>query len=125
MMRIAFTERELDVMAVLWENGPSMVAEVREHMTDPPAYNTVLSVLRILEEKGHVAHREEGRAHRYHALVARDRAGASAVKRLVERMFGGSPELLLTHLMRDRTLTEADLRRLRKMLDERLSGGAK
>jgi predicted transcriptional regulator len=124
-MRIAFTERELDVMAVLWEKGPSTVAEVREHIADPPAYNTVLSVLRILEEKGHVAHREEGRAHRYHALVARDRAGASAVKRLVERMFGGSPELLLTHLMRDRTLTEADLRRLRKMLDERLGGRAK
>jgi predicted transcriptional regulator len=82
-------------------------------------------VLRILEEKGHVAHREEGRAHRYHALVAQDRAGESAVKRLVERMFGGSPELLITHLMRDRTLTEADLRRLRKMLDERLSGRTK
>lgn len=124
-MRIAFTERELDVMAVLWEKGPSTVAEVCERMADPPAYNTVLSVLRILEEKGYVAHSEEGRAHRYHALVARDRAGASAVKRLVERMFGGSPELLLTHLMRDRTLTEADLRRLRKLLDERLSGGAK
>jgi Predicted transcriptional regulator len=124
-MRVAFTERELDVMAVLWETGPSTVAEVRAQMADPPAYNTVLSVLRILEEKGHVAHREEGRAHRYHALVARDRAGASAVKRVVERMFGGSPELLLTHLMRDRALTEADLRRLRKMLDERLRGGAK
>ena len=61
-MPIAFTDRELDVMAVLWERGPSTAGEVREHLEDDLAYNTVLSMLRILEEKGHVGHTEEGRA---------------------------------------------------------------
>ena len=119
-MRITFTERELDVMAVLWERGPSTVAEVRERLSDDLAYNTVLSMLRILEEKGHVGHTEEGRAHRYFPRVARDDAGASALDRLTEKIFGGSAELLLTHLMRTRDLDDAELRRIRRMLDERL-----
>ncbi|MCR4341790.1 MAG: BlaI/MecI/CopY family transcriptional regulator, partial [Gemmatimonadaceae bacterium] len=86
MMRIAFTERELDVMAVLWEHGPSTAGEVREQLTDDLAYNTVLSMLRILEEKGYVSHTEEGRAHRYFPLVERGEAGSSAIDRLVEKV---------------------------------------
>lgn len=119
-MRVAFTERELDIMSVLWAHGPSTVSEVREHLTDDLAYNTVLSMLRILEEKGHAGHTEEGRAHRYVPLVAREAAGTSAVDRLVEKVFGGSAELLLTHLMRDRRLDGAELRRLRRVLNDRL-----
>src|SRR5215510_5659916 len=119
-MRIAFTERELDVMAVLWERGPSTAAEVREELVDVLAYNTVLSMLRILEDKGYVGHTEEGRAHRYFPRVPREKAGTSAADRLIDKVFGGSAELLLTHLMRDRTLDEAELRRLRRILDERL-----
>jgi len=119
-MRVAFTERELDIMAVLWDRGPSTVTEVREHIIDDLAYNTVLSMLRILEEKGHAGHTEEGRAHRYFPLVEREAAGTSAVDRLVEKVFGGSAELLLTHLMRDRRLDGAELRRLRRVLNDRL-----
>ncbi len=119
-MRVAFTERELDVMAVLWERGPSTVAEVREQLADDLAYNTVLSMLRILEAKGHVGHTEESRAHRYFPLVAREAAGSSALERLVEKVFGGSAELLLTHLVKERKLNAAELRRIRRILDERL-----
>ncbi len=119
-MRIAFTERELDIMAVLWERGPSTAAEVRERLADDLAYNTVLSMLRILEEKGHVGHQEEGRAHRYFPLVAREEAGSSALERLVDKVFGGSAELLLTHFVKDRRLDEQELRRIRRLLDERL-----
>ncbi len=119
-MRVAFTERELDIMAVLWERGPSTAAEVRERLTDDLAYNTVLSMLRILEEKGHVSHQEEGRAHRYFPLVARDEAGSSALERLVQKVFGGSAELLLTHFVKDRQLDDQELRRIRRLLDERL-----
>jgi Predicted transcriptional regulator len=119
-MRIVFTERELDIMAVLWERGPSTAGEVREELADDLAYNTVLSMLRILEDKGHVGHTEEGRAHRFFTRVARNQAGTSAVDRLVDKVFGGSAELLLTHLVRDRTLGESELRRLRRVLDERL-----
>ena len=124
-MPVAFTDRELDVMAVLWERGPSTAGEVREQLVDDLAYNTVLSMLRILEEKGHVGHTEEGRAHRYFVLVQRDEAGSSAIDRLVEKVFGGSAELMLTHLMRDRKLDNAEILRLRRLLNDRLRRSGK
>ena len=119
-MSVIFTERELDIMAVLWERGPSTVAEVREVLTDPLAHNTVLSMLRILENKGHVGREEAGRAHRYVPRVAREEAGTSALERLVDKVFGGSAELLLSHFVRDRELDRDGLRRVRQLLDERL-----
>ena len=119
-MEIQFTDRELDVMSVLWEYGSATVAEVRDGLADQLAYTTVLTVLRTLEEKGHVDHVEEGKAHRYRPLVAREGAGKTALKRLVRKVFAGSPELLLTHLVSDRNLTAAELKRMRKLLDERL-----
>jgi BlaI family transcriptional regulator, penicillinase repressor len=119
-MDVAFTERELDVMGVLWERGPSTVAEVQAALPDELAYTTVLTMLRTLEEKGHVAHDEEGRAYRYYPLVERAEAGASAVGRLVRKLFRGSPELLLTHLVAERDLTREQLERLRALLDERI-----
>jgi len=128
-MRVAFSDRELDVMSVLWEAGPSTAAEVRERLVEADvdlAYNTVLTVLRVLEEKGHVSHVVEGKAHRYRALVSRGRAGQRAVARMLDTVFGGSAELLLTHLVRDRRVDVAELRRLRRLIDERLKapGGA-
>ena len=119
-MRISFTDRELDVMAVLWERGSATVAEVRERLPDDLAYTTVLTVLRTLEEKGHVAHRGEGKAHRYHPLVERRVAGRSALARLIDTVFNGSPELLLTQLVSDRDLSDDELKRLRKLMDARL-----
>lgn len=119
-MEISFTDRELDVMGVLWERGSATVAEVREGLPDELAYTTVLTVLRILEEKGHVRHEEEGRAHRYFPCVEREAAGESALRRLLGKLFRGSPELLLTHLVSDRGLREEELRRMRALLDQRL-----
>jgi BlaI family transcriptional regulator, penicillinase repressor len=120
-VEITFTERESDIMAVLWEHGPSTVAEVRERLADDLAYNTVLTMLRVLKAKGYVGHEEEGRAYRFHALVAREAAAESAVRGLVRRMFGGSPYLLLTQLVGQRELPEEELRRLRALIDERLA----
>ncbi len=124
-MDVAFTERELDVMDVLWEAGEEgrTVAEVREQLSDELAYTTVLTVLRTLEEKGHVAHRENGKAYRYRPLVGREAAGTSALRRLVRKVFRGSPELLLTQLVSDRGLSREDLERMRELLDERLGAG--
>ena len=102
------------------ERGPSTVTEVREALADELAYTTVLTVLRVLDEKGHVGHQEEGRAHRYFPHVERAEAGQSALRRLTRKVFRGSPELLLTHLVSDRELTDRDLRRMRELLDERL-----
>ena len=119
-MRISFTDRELDVMAVLWDRGSATVAEVRERLPDDLAYTTVLTVLRTLEGKGHVGHRGEGKAHRYFPLVERRVAGRSALARLIETVFNGSPELLLTQLVSDRNLTDEELKRLRRLMDARL-----
>jgi BlaI family penicillinase repressor len=122
-VRVVLTDRELDVMSVLWERGSGTVAEVRAALDDRLAYTTVLTVLRILEAKGHVRHEEEGRAHRYIPLVQEHVARRGAMRQLVDRFFDGSPELLLTELVGDRTLGTADLQRLRRLLDARIKGG--
>ena len=119
-MHISFTDRELDVMSVLWDVGPATVAEVRERITDDLAYTTVLTMLRTLEQKGYVSHTEDSRAHRYKPLVKREVAGRTALRRLVDKVFDGSPELLLTQLVSDKNLSDEELRRLRKLLTGRL-----
>jgi predicted transcriptional regulator len=123
MADIVFTDRELDIMDVLWEEGTATVSEVRDALHDDLAYTTVLTILRTLEEKGYVTHDEEGRAHRYRPLVQKQAAEKSAVGRLVKKLFKGSPELLLTQLVADRKLTAADLKRMRKLIDEQLKKG--
>ena len=120
-MPVTFTERELDIMAVLWQRGPSTVAEVRSHLDDNVSHNTVATMLTILENKGHVDHVEEGRAFRYRPIVDREEAGTSAFSRLVDTVFGGSAEALLTHFVRDRRLSKAELERIRRVLDEQLA----
>lgn len=116
-----FGERELDVMGVLWATGSATVAEVRDRLPADLAYTTVLTILRNLEAKGFVRHEGEGKAHRYFPLVAKHTAGRSAVARLVERMFGGDPALLVSHLVSDHPLTAGDLKRLHEALGERLA----
>jgi BlaI family transcriptional regulator, penicillinase repressor len=115
-----FTDRELDVMSVLWDLKSGVVTEVRERLADPLAYNTVLSVLRTLEAKGYVRHEGEGKAHRYFPTVKREDAGTSGMWRLVDKVFGGKPEALLTHLVNDRRLSRQKLARMRALLDDRL-----
>ena len=115
-----FTPRELDVMAVLWTRGHATVAEVHERLADDLAYTTVLTVLRTLERKGAVRHEEEGKAYRYHPVVEREAAGRRALERIREKMFGGSRSLLLTQFVSDEDLPADELRRLRRLIEERL-----
>lgn len=123
MEEVSFTDRELDVMDVLWRSGSATVAEAREALEDDLAYTTVLTLFQTLEEKGHVRHEKEGRAYRYFPTVDREAAGANAVRYLLRKVFRGSPELLLTHVLRARDLAPSELRRLRALLDERLAPG--
>ena len=116
----ALGDRELDVMAVLWEHGSGTVAEVRERLTAPLAYTTVLTILRNLEAKGFVSHEEEGKAHRYRPAVEHRTASRTALGTLLHKLFRGSPELLLTHLV-DEPLAPDELRRLKRLLDERVA----
>jgi predicted transcriptional regulator len=120
-MNITLTDREADLMDVLWEHGPSTVAEVRDRLTDDLAYTTVLTILRTLESKGYVGHGEEGRAHRYSALVARDAARQSALRALASKLFKGSAELLMSHLVSDQKLTALEIERIRDLLEQHAS----
>ena len=117
-MGVTFSGRKLEVMTVLWEHGPSTAAEVRARLAPDLAYNAVLSFLGVLEGKGNVEHVVEGKAHRYAALVDRTHAGQSAIARLLDTVFAGSAELLLVHPIRDKRVNAAEIRRLRRVLDE-------
>jgi BlaI family penicillinase repressor len=118
-MRIVLADREADLMEVLWERGPSTVAEVRKALRAKLAYNTVLTVLRTLESKGCVGHREEGRAHRYLPLLAREDARRSALRHLSAKLFKGSAELLMVSIVSDNKLSDVQVKRIRELLDRR------
>ena len=121
---IIFTDREADVMQVLWEHGGCVVADVQRHLADQLAYTTVLTVLRTLEAKHYVGHQAAGRGHRYHALIEPQQARKSALRHLTDKLFKGSSELLMTHLVTDQiTLEEAD--RLRALLAAHDKAGRK
>ena len=113
-----FTERELDIMSVLWREGSGSVAEVREAAGSSVAYTTILKILQILEEKGAVRHESEGRAYRYFPLVEQQTAGGSALSRILDKIFGGSAELLLAQLVSDQDIPSGELARMREILAE-------
>ena len=120
-MAADFGDRELDVMGVLWETGSATVAEVRDRLPADLAYTTVLTILRNLEAKGFVRHEGEGKAHRYFPRLARKAAGKSAVARLIDKMFGGDPAMLVSHLVSDHPLSAGELRKLHAALGERIA----
>src|SRR3954469_24991048 len=111
-------DRELDVMGVLWDLGSGTVSEVRDRLPADLAYTTVLTILRNLEAKGFVHHVAEGKAHRYMPQVARRAARRSAITRIVDKLFHGSPEQLVAQLVEDEHLSPDDLKRLRQLLAE-------
>jgi predicted transcriptional regulator len=116
-----FTDRELDVMSVLWREGSGTVAEVKDAMEGDPGYTTVLKILQILEEKGMVRHEQEGRAYRYHAVVESDEAGEHALARIVDKIFQGSAELALARLVERRRLQPEEVTRMKALLDDAAS----
>ena len=114
MDEFSLGDRELDVMAVLWEIGSGTVGEVRERLPAHLAYTTVLTILRNLESKGYLSRVVEGRAHRYAPRVAQRTAQKSALAHMLSRLFKGSPELLLARLVESEAITPAELRQLAK-----------
>ena len=115
-----FTQRELDIMSILWRLGSATVAEVRAELSDDLAYTSVLSALQILEEKKYVGHEAAGRAYRYFPLVAAEAAGGSALTRVLDKIFHGSAEQLLAQLVTERRIGPEELKRMRKLLQDRL-----
>jgi len=113
------TEGELRIMEALWRLERGTVAEVAEIMPPPPiAYNTVLTTLRILETKGHVAHEEAGRAYVYYPLIQREAAAQSAVKQVVSKFFGDSASALALRLIENERPSDDELARLRSLIEK-------
>lgn len=120
MSDIYFPPRELAVMSVLWRLGSATVSDVRDALEEDLAYTSVLSALQTLEEKGHVRHEAEGRAHRYFPLVEAERAGGSALARVRDAIFQGSAERMFAQMVADRRLSRKELERMRQLLAKRL-----
>lgn len=117
------TDHELRLMDVLWTMKHATVSEVTAALTPPNlAYNTVLSTLRTLEQKGHVTHEETGRAFTYRALIARGEAAKSAVDHVLSRFFKNSPNALAMALLDDVPLGEAERRQIRDLLERKGKG---
>ena len=113
------TEAELRLMEVLWQKRRATVAEVAEALPPPPlAYNTVLTTMRILEQKGYVRHHEEGRAYVYQPLVERDDAAKNAVGYLLKRFFGNKSAALALRLVEEERPSDEELARLKALIEK-------
>ena len=112
------TQRELEIMKVVWEMGKATVAEVRTALFPGAklAYTTVLTLMRILEQKGFLQHETKGRAYLYRPRISQKKVKRLMVRDLVERAFDGSAELLLVSLIENGNLLPEDLERIRKAI---------
>ena len=116
------TDAELRLMEVVWRKGRATVAEVAEALPRQLglAYNTVLTTMRILEDKGYLRHSKvrDGRAFIYRPVVGRGEAARNAVRHLLGRFFGNSAEALVLNLLEGETLSEAEAQRIRDLLQK-------
>ncbi len=120
MTDLHLTQRELDIMSVLWELGEATVTEVRDRVDPKLAYTSISTMVRTLEMKGYVSHRRgEGKTHVYYPVIDAETAGESALGRVLDKIYGGSPIKLLAHLMEKRRVSEKELARMRELLKGR------
>jgi predicted transcriptional regulator len=114
------TPAELRVMQLLWRLGPSTATTLVAEMGDRAGArdSTIRTILRILERKGYVRHKVEGRAFTYHPTVAEQDAQQGAVREVMERFFDNSPEQLMLNILKHGDVDRAELARLRRLIDE-------
>jgi predicted transcriptional regulator len=113
------TEAELRIMNVLWDRGPATVHDVLQALPSKPnlAYNSVLTIIRILETKGYVKHVKDKRAHIYMSKIDREDATRFEVRHLVSRFFGNSHERLLLNILEESSIDAEELARVRELLE--------
>jgi predicted transcriptional regulator len=117
MSDLHLTQRELDIMSALWELGEGTVHEVRDRDDPSLAYTSISSMIRTLEMKGYVSHRRgEGKTHIYFPAIDPETAGETALGRVLDKIYGGSPIKLLAHLVEQNKLSEKELARMRELL---------
>ncbi len=122
---LRLSNRERQIMDILYRNGSATAAEVHEKLPDPPSYSAVRATLRILEEKGQVRHEQDGPRYVFRPAVARDKAKRTAVRHLLSTFFDGSTELVVATLLDESAsqLSEDDFKNLKKLIDEAESKG--
>jgi predicted transcriptional regulator len=115
------TEAELRLMEVLWQKGSATVQQVLDALPQKPAlaYNSVLTTIRVLENKGYVEHTKDGRAHVYVPILERQEATRSEIRHLATRFFKDSHELLVLNILEDQGIEAKELKRLRQLLQQR------
>jgi BlaI family transcriptional regulator, penicillinase repressor len=120
MKHVHLTQRELDIMSVLWDLGEATVTQVRDRVDPDLAYTSISTMIRTLEMKGFVSHRRgEGKTHVYFPAIDPETAGESALSRVLDKIYGGSPIKLLAHLVEQRRLSSSELERMRALLKKR------
>jgi predicted transcriptional regulator len=118
------SRRERQIMDVLFARGKASAAEVQQALPDPPSYSAVRALLRILEEKGHVRHEEDGPRYVFAPRLDKEKAQQSAVRHLVQTFFDGSAEQAMAALLDTRTLSDDELNRMAHLIDEARKEGA-
>jgi predicted transcriptional regulator len=117
MTDLHLTQRELDIMSVLWDLGEATVTDVRDRVDPNLAYTSISSMIRTLEMKGYVSHRRgEGKTHVYFPIIDSETAGESVLGRVLDKVYGGSPIKLLAHLMDQHRLSTKEVERMRELL---------
>ena len=118
------SRRERQIMDVLFTRGKASAAEVQQALPDPPSYSAVRALLRILEEKGHVRHEEDGPRYVFAPRLDKEKAQQSAVRHLVQTFFDGSAEQAMAALLDTRTLSHEELVRMALLIEEARKEGA-
>ena len=115
-----FSRREREILDILYQRGKASASEVRDAMEDAPSNSAVRTLLRVLEEKGHVRRRAEGLKYVYLPVVAKEKAKRTAVKHLLETYFDGSSEQIVAALLdvSSRQLTREELDRMTEMIEK-------
>lgn len=108
-MDLTFTDRQLDLMNILWDQDSATVREAKEALDEELAYTSVLTVFQTLEKNGHVRHEPEGKAYRYYPTVSREEAGREAVSYLHRRIFQGSATALTETVLQETGAAEMEV----------------
>ena len=109
-----FTDRELEIMRVVWKLGEVSARRIQEELPGDRHYNSVMTIIRVLERKGHLVHREDGRAHIYRAALNPEKARTRVLKHLIKNVFGGSAASLVLNLVETGDLTLEELDNIRR-----------
>ncbi|MGZ8842833.1 MAG: BlaI/MecI/CopY family transcriptional regulator [Pyrinomonadaceae bacterium] len=117
----SFTDKEIEIMRVVWDLGEATAREIQSRLPGSRHYNSVLTIIRVLEAKGHLTHRVDGKAHVYRARHAPEKSRGRALGHLIEHVFGGSPASLVLHLVETGSLTSDDLQDIRGLVNREKS----